>query len=140
MNTTKEKIADALKEKGYSITRPRLLVFNALMQKHPISMKELIELLADSIDRASIYRTLQLYEKIGIVEKLHIGWKYKYELSDEFTDHHHHATCTVCHKVFTLPEDAKIEDAIHKLAGKHLQEITAHSLEIKGICINCSGK
>lgn len=140
METTKDKITTVLKDRGYSATKGRFLVFDALLQKHPISMKELLELLDGSIDRASVYRTLQLYEQIGIVEKLHIGWKYKYELSDEFTDHHHHAACTVCRKIFTLPEDLETETAIHILASKHLRHVNAHSLEIKGICLNCSDK
>lgn len=137
MDSSIDKLKHVLAKHGYSTTQPRLMLFSILLNNHPISMKELIARLKNSVDRASIYRTLNLFEQIGIVEKLHIGWKHEYELSDEFTHHHHHALCTKCGKIINLEEDNDLESAINNFASQKLFVVTGHSLEIKGVCLAC---
>lgn len=126
-----------LKDAGYSLTKPRKEVFNALQDKEAQTMHELIAALP-GIDRATTYRTIELYTKIGIVERLQVGWKYKLELSDEFSHHHHHITCTHCHNTIPLDENQELESILHKMAEKIHFTATSHQLEIRGLCQNCS--
>lgn len=130
----------SLKEHGYSQTTARIVVFNALYDKEPQSINDLVKTLAGSIDRASIYRTISLFEQLGIVQRLQIGWKYKLELSDQFNYHHHHLTCIKCGRVNSLREDLMLEASIRALAIDYGFKPSNHQLEIQGVCPNCQQK
>ncbi len=133
-----EKLAETLKEHGYSLTKPRQAVFGALQAGIPRSMRELTLDLASVIDRASIYRTVALFESLGIVVRVQQGWKYKIELSDIFSPHHHHITCVVCHKSVNFHESETFETLINTIATESGFVPRSHSLEIFGLCPECS--
>jgi Fur family ferric uptake transcriptional regulator len=89
------------------------------------------------IDRASVYRTIGLFEGLGLVQRLNTGWKYKIELSDTFTEHHHHLTCTNCGKTVAMNEQ-ELERFIEQLAREHGFKPSGHQIEIQGVCGGCS--
>lgn len=120
------------------MTTVRRKVFLALLDKEPQTMREIIVQLPE-IDRASIYRCTKLFEKLHIITKLQMGWKYKLELTGEFGRHHHHMTCLTCGTVQVLEASGIIEEEIVKLAGKSGFKPTSHLLEIRGICERCKG-
>jgi Fur family ferric uptake transcriptional regulator len=126
-----------LKSSKQSITGPRQRVFDALQGKEPQLMAEVVSA-CSNIDRASVYRTIDLYEKLGIVQRLQIGWKYKLELSDSFHEHHHHLTCSRCGQVTPFEENVAIENKLEELAKKEKFTMTGHQLEIQGICQKCA--
>ena len=130
-------LRNTIKAHGYSLTKPRQVVFDALQNQEPQSLSSLVATCQGKIDRASVYRTIQLFEQLGIVQRLQIGWKYKLELSDSFSHHHHHLTCTQCGKVIPINEDEALEQQLHKLASTHNFLSQAHQLEIRGLCKNC---
>lgn len=103
----------------------------------PIGMHDLVELSAKHADRASVYRTVELFEKLGIVQRINIGWKYKLELSDKFVDHHHHLTCIRCGRTIAMNKD-ELEALMAKLAAEHGFTPTAHQIEVQGFCADCS--
>lgn len=90
-----------------------------------------------SIDRASVYRTIQLFERLGIVQRLQVGWKYKLELTDVFHQHHHHATCVRCGKTTLLPEDAALEKRLKTITKNSSFLLQSHQLELSGLCPAC---
>jgi len=90
------------------------------------------------VDRASLYRTVHLFEQLGLVQRIYIGWKYKIELSDIFTHHHHHISCLGCGKVVAMTEEAEIEQLISQLAARHGFTAQSHQLEVRGYCPLCS--
>lgn len=127
-----------LKQHQKSITEARRVVFNALLNHEPQSMNELIRRCKNSIDRASIYRTIVLFERLGILQRIQFGWKYKLELSNEFTFHHHHLTCITCHTIIPLPEDEQLEARLQLLATTMHFDAKDHLIEIRGFCNDCS--
>ncbi len=132
-----EKLAETLKKHGYSLTRPRQTVFAALQSGTPRSMRELTLDLSSVIDRASIYRTVALFEELGIVVRVQQGWKYKIELSDIFSPHHHHLTCTRCGRTMSFDEPEGIDQLLTAIAIEHGYTHDNHSLEISGVCAQC---
>ncbi len=126
-----------LKKYGSSLTKPRKTVFNLLLNQKPQSMQVIIERAKKDIDRATVYRTIELFEKTGIVHRLNIGWKYKYELSDIFQGHHHHFHCTNCGTTFSLEPSAMLETMIDTIAAKSDFSPRGHQLEIYGLCPDC---
>lgn len=126
-----------LKKNNSSLTKPRKVVFNLLYNQKPQSMQVIIERAKNDVDRATIYRTLDLFEKAGIVHRLNIGWKYKYELSDVFQGHHHHFHCSNCGTTFSLEPNAMLETMIDTVAAKSDFAPRGHQLEIYGFCSDC---
>lgn len=121
-----------------SVTTPREIVFMALLDEEPMTMTELIEICAEqAVHPASVYRTVALFERLGIVQKLQIGWKYKLELSDEFHRHHHHLTCLKCGKTIPFDADSDLEKSLKAIAGDKKFKIQGHQLEIQGLCQKC---
>lgn len=125
-----------LRTQGYSLTHAREAVFMALQNQEPLTINQLVEA-CPKIDRASIYRTVKVFEKLGIVQRLQIGWKYKLELSDEFHVHHHHFTCLNCNTTTALPESTELEAHLVGLSAKNNFKMQNHLLEISGLCQNC---
>jgi Fur family transcriptional regulator, ferric uptake regulator len=135
-----KKLTKLLKQHGQSVTSSRLLVFEALQNREPQTMAELVRRVGNKSDRASVYRTIAIFEQLGIVQRLQIGWKYKLELSHEFSHHHHHMSCRSCGKVISISEDDTIEAQLLALAQRHQFTISSHQLEIQGLCLTCSKK
>lgn len=132
-----DKLSTTLKQNGYSLTTPRKALFSALLSGKPRTMRELSLDLASVMDRASIYRTVALFEKLGIVVRVQQGWKYKIELSDLFSPHHHHIICNQCQKVVNFHESETFETLINTIATENGFVPKSHSLEVFGICSQC---
>jgi Fur family ferric uptake transcriptional regulator len=130
-----ESFTSILKSSGQSITKARLAVFDALLGQEPLDMNQLVKRVPGA-DRASVYRAVELFERLGIVQRVNIGWKYKLELTDTFAGHHHHLTCTQCGQTIEMNED-ELEQLIARLAGTHAFKPTAHQIEIQGLCSKC---
>ena len=136
MVSKKDDFATLLARNGLSDTKTRRLVFEAFVAGQPISMAELVAKV-QGVDRATIYRGVSIFESLGILNRLTSGWKYKLELSDLFSEHHHHVTCTRCGKVAAFHETSQLNDDI-ALAGQSVDyTVVSHSLEIKGLCPTC---
>jgi len=135
MSSPKETFQSLLKKHGQSITHARVVVFEALLGQEPLSMHQLVAR-TEGVDRASVYRAIDLFERLGIVQRLNTGWKYKLELTDIFAEHHHHLTCTKCGRTIAMNED-ELEHMINAIADRHGLKPTAHQIEIQGICSNC---
>src|SRR5579884_2302047 len=133
MSQINQDIATILKNNGLSVTKQRLFVFKLLEVREPLTMYELYDLAKGRLDRASLYRIITVFEKLGIVQRINIGWKYKIELSDKFSDHHHHLTCLKCHKVIPISE-AELETFISGLATSHKFKPVEHQVEVQGYC------
>lgn len=138
MSEPLDRLRNALKQHGYSATKTRERVFQALQNQEPQTMHAVIADCQPTVDRASVYRTIALFERLGIVQRLQIGWKYKLELSGGFHHHHHHLSCLRCGKVVALREDDQLEARFVQLAQAQHFHIQDHQLEIRGLCQKCT--
>lgn len=137
MNTATAQLQATLKQYGYSLTAARTTVFTMLDGKEPQAMAELVASCSPAINRASVYRVTALFEQLGIVQRLPIGWKYKLELSGAFHSHHHHITCTRCAKTVSIGEDSHLETHVAEAAQTAGFRMSGHQLEIQGLCSDC---
>jgi Fur family ferric uptake transcriptional regulator len=133
-----ETLRSILKADGDSLTKPRKIVFDLMLNQPPQSMQVLVQRAKAKTDRATVYRTIELFERLGIVRRLNIGWKYKIELTDAFSGHHHHMYCTYCGRVFDLPDNPMLETMIDSVSTKNGFSPRGHQLEVFGLCVNCS--
>lgn len=133
----RQQLPRFLKTHGYSSTLKRDLVFSALTQA-PLTIQEIFTNLKNqskSVDLASIYRNLQIFEKLGLVQSVQLTkGKKHYELIS--SRHHHHVICQSCGFIqdITLPTENLL---LQTVAEKTDFEITGHNLEFFGTCMQC---
>lgn len=129
-------IMNTLSTHQLRITQPRQLVIEALSRATaPLSTAEIIQV-CSSVDRVSVYRTLELFRSLGIVTTISHGWKHAYELADPYRPHHHHVRCEVCGRVIDIESD-QLEALIDSVAKKHGITVSRHTFEIVGRCKTC---
>ncbi|MDQ5972443.1 MAG: Fur family transcriptional regulator, ferric uptake regulator [Patescibacteria group bacterium] len=139
MSSQLDDFKELLRNSGNSVTLPRLAVFEVLTKHEALSMQELYQRLAGQIDRATLYRVIELFEELEIVHRINLGWKYKIELAETFTGHHHHLTCLGCGTVVPINE-SKLEDFTKQVASEHNFRASRHQFEIQGYCAKCQAK
>ncbi len=139
MSDSLQVLQSVLKTADYSLTSTRRTVFISMLNRKPMTMTQLIERCPD-VNRASVYRTVNLFEKLQIVNRIQIGWKYKLELGDTFHHHHHHITCHHCGNVDELNEAPQLERLLEQLANNSHFALITHQLEISGVCESCQTK
>lgn len=132
----REAFKKALKDAGHSITVPRIAVFDYLLGRGPVTINEVIDATLLRADRASIYRALELFRELGIIQDVVIGGHRVIELSENFSSHHHHLTCINCGHTLDITDKA-IEKRMNSLAEYFGFESVGHQVEISGLCANC---
>jgi len=129
-----------LKDNNKSITKSRMLVFETLLENNSQSLNEISKKTKNEINRSSLYRIIEMLERLNVIEKVSIGWKYKIELSDIFMSHHHYITCRSCEKIFITEPNPGLEKLIDDIADKADFAFQKHQVEINGICLDCQAK
>jgi len=125
-----------LQKSGLRNTTARQTVFSVLKKTGAVSTGSLITKTSPTLDRASVYRTLNLFRELGVVQDVVIAGRRKIELTDMFSPHHHHIACETCGKTIAIHDEA-FEHQIERLARSHGFRHTAHSFEVTGHCANC---
>lgn len=119
------------------ITNAREATFKLLISPEPQTISEVLAKANGLVDRVSVYRNVELFEKLGIVHRIYVGWKYKLELSDEYLAHHHHLSCLNCGKIIDIEDEKHIDDFIKEVADKFGFLPRRHQFEIDGYCKDC---
>jgi Fur family ferric uptake transcriptional regulator len=131
-----ESFKHHLQAQGYSVTGPRVQLFRYLQANDPAGLRAII---ADNqgMDRASIYRTLTLFRRLGVIQDIITGGRKMIELADTFDSHHHHISCVRCGRSVSV-EDAAIEERLKEIAADHGITAWSHQVEISGVCRMCT--
>lgn len=136
-----QQFKNLLQKNRSSITPERTELFRILQSYgKPYDVSSLIEHTATTMNKTTVYRNLDLFEKLGIAHRVYTGWKYKVELTDKFRDHHHHISCTNCDDLVAFNESALFERELKRIGQKYGFTEMSHSLELKGLCAACRTK
>jgi Fur family ferric uptake transcriptional regulator len=127
------------KDKKLRLSHPRFLIYQELSNASiPLSPQELYQSLLKKqkkIGLTSIYRSLDLFESLGMVFKIINGSSVKYKLC-EIEDHHHHIICKTCGDVVEL-NFCDISDWSKKVTESTGYQVTDHQLNFYGFCKTC---
>jgi Fe2+ or Zn2+ uptake regulation protein len=129
-----------LSESGYRITDARKTTFKLLISAEPQTIRQILSKAKGKVDRVSVYRNIELFEKLGIAHRVYVGWKYKIELSDDFIAHHHHLSCISCDKIIDIEDEKHIDEFIEEVAKKFNFKPRRHQFEVDGYCLDCQKK
>jgi Fur family ferric uptake transcriptional regulator len=134
---------------GYRITIPRQAILDVLLRTegHLSAEDVYVEVRKGypQIGLTTVYRTLELLARMGIVFKFDFGdGRSRYELSEgpEGFRHHHHLVCTGCGRIIDYTEYIDSEkDLIDKtesgLSKKYGFKINNHLIRFYGLCDSC---
>lgn len=138
------KLKNNLKEKGYKLTPQRRAIVDMIIRNegNHLTTEELYDLVrkeCPEIGLATVYRTMQLLEELGVICKLDLNdGCSRYELIHEEENHqHHHLICTNCGKVIEVEGDL-LEVLEHNIEEKYNFVIKNHSVKFYGLCNNCA--
>ena len=133
-------IENILNDKGVKPTSNRILVLKEIIKaSHPVSLADLEAMLEFSMDKASIFRVLELFSKKDIVHVIEDGSRsLKYELCQSSSNHsiyeqHVHFYCENCKEIYCF--DTVGVPLINMPDGFHPHSV---NYMIKGICPKCN--
>ena len=138
-----EAVKNKLKDKGYKLTHQRRAVLEILQenQDEHLTTEDVymrVKSKCPEIGLATVYRTLQLLEKLDIIERLNFDDGYsRYELADD--DDHHHLICIKCGEVLEVEEDL-LEGLEKEIEKKNRFTILEHRLKFFGYCEKCASE
>ncbi len=129
-----------LREAGYKLTNARLTVLHVLEEDGGhVTSGELLDKVAaidSSIGRASVFRTLELFTRLGIVRPTYIDSSVTPTYVMLPGGHHHHIICTHCRRVIEF-DDCGLGALAEELERRLHVRLTGHLLEFYGLCDQC---
>ena len=137
MSQSSKKI---LSEHSVSITNPRILVLEALLEEgNPITIDELQSKLEGNVAKSTLYRVLNDLKKINILNEFTSPDNSTVvELILEDHSHHHHLFCSDCGEVIDVELSEEFElmltKEIEKVQKQFNFEIKDHRVEMFGLC------
>ena len=143
-----EGLISELRARGHRLTPQREMIVEAVAHagRH-VTAEEVFEQVQAktlAVNIATVYRTLDLLARMGIITKLTLGdGQSRYEFkSSEKKDHHHHLICTTCGRIINysefLDEELRlVKKTEERLAKKYDFKILDHNIEFFGMCGKC---
>jgi Fur family transcriptional regulator, ferric uptake regulator len=142
MHVTADDLIDVLRGEDLRITEPRRLVCEVIATRHDehltaATIYEAVQTGSDGdLDRATVYRTLEVLEEAGVIKHGHIGHgPTVYHLADDAP--HLHLICSSCERTVTLDlEEARpLLDAIADRTGF---TVDVEHFALSGLCQECA--
>ena len=134
------RFQDFLQQQGLKLTSERVALVREIFSIHyHFEADELLFKMKEKavkISRATVYRTLELLVKSGMVRRVHLGedhYHYEHVRGDS---HHDHLICTACGGVIEF-HDELLEKRQLEICEKKKFTPTFHNLQILGICDSC---
>ena len=135
--TARPDIMAVLEDEGYRATAPRRAIINILAEKQEGFTAEEIGNELPAVGRATIFRTIKLLLKAGVICRLNLmDGAPKYSLSS--VEHHHHTVCVRCGNVGEF-RAATVERLMRALSDDIPGNIVGHRLELYIVCDRCTG-
>lgn len=135
-----ERVEQAIVQDRQRPTKQRRIVAEVLFSHRHFNVEELHRAVHDrdpSIGYATVYRTVKLLERVGLVHAGQFGdGTARYEVSDGDADHHDHLICTRCGLIVEFEIEA-IEDLQRQVAKLHGFVLNSHRLDMFGLCPAC---
>jgi Fur family ferric uptake transcriptional regulator len=135
------ELADRVKARGYRLTAPRRAVLEVLARERahltPEELYRRARRRYAKLGLVTVYRTLELLERLGMVQRVHIKpGCHSFALVRLVGEHHHQLICRECGRVEEF-SDCRLETALQELQARTGFAIESHQLEVIGRCPQC---
>ena len=139
------ELLNQVEAKGVRLTSQRRALIETIQgaQQHldAASLLELARRRDPKIDRATVYRTIDLLKRLGLIDELDLmhldGEKHYYEVKTQ--KDHLHLACFNCGAIeeFVSPTFERLK---REIAATNDFEIQVMRLEVGGLCSRCAAK
>jgi len=141
-NIRTDKIRAAFDEVSQRHTRPRRLIADRLVELAASGANFTIDELWQEmreldphLGRATVYRSVEKLVTMGLLDRVEFAdGTHHYRVCGE--NHHHHLTCTQCHRVIEVEVCLPMEQ-FKAIGNKTKFDIEGHSLSLFGRCESC---
>jgi len=135
-----ERLVEALDDAGYRLTEPRRVLAGAIAaQQGHFTAADLVDDARrrhPGIGRATIFRALDVFTSLNLVERVDLpDGGHAYVACEPA--HHHHAICTTCGRSLDV-DDQGLAGVLAEIGQRSGFTVTAHRLEIFGVCAPCA--
>jgi Fe2+ or Zn2+ uptake regulation protein len=140
MDPTADAPLAVLGRAGYRLTGPRRTVAGLITAR--AGHFTAADLAGDAasrrldIGRATIFRTLEILEGVGAIERIDLPSGDHAYIACEPEDHHHHVVCASCGRA-TDVDDAGLAAVVARIGRATGYRIDEHRLELFGLCPAC---
>ena len=142
VNILADKIRAAFDEVSQRHTRPRRLIADRLVELAASGANFTIDELWQEmreldphLGRATVYRSVEKLATMGLLDRIEFAdGTHHYRVCGE--NHHHHLTCTQCHRVVEVEVCLPLEQ-FKAIGYKTNFDIEGHSLSLFGRCESC---
>jgi Fur family ferric uptake transcriptional regulator len=124
---------------GHRITEPRRAVAQLIAEQ--VGHFTSADLVRDArvrrrgVGRATIFRTLELLETLGLVERIDLP-SGEHAYVGCAPSHHHHVICSRCGRTAEIA-DAGLRTVVREVARATGFRVDEHRLELFGLCPSC---
>jgi Fur family ferric uptake transcriptional regulator len=140
MTYTADTLKAELNARGWRLTPQRekiLLLFHNLPKGNHLSAEELHSLMekqGEKISLSTIYRSVKLMSRMGILRELELAEGHKhYELHQPYPHHHHHMVCVQCNRTIEFKNDSILKHSLKQCEKEGFQLIDCQ-LVVTTIC------
>ncbi|MGZ7030471.1 MAG: Fur family transcriptional regulator [Thermoanaerobaculia bacterium] len=138
-----DRFQSFLRTQGLKLTSERTSLVRHIFSTHyHFEADELLFKMKEKgvkISRATVYRTLELLVKSGLVRRVHLGEDHYHYEHVAGNSHHDHLICTTCGGVIEF-NDPALEARQLEICQKKKFTPTFHNLQILGVCDSCRRK
>ena len=140
MKLSAKKIATLLRQRGYKLTPQRRAILGAIAESRdhltPAAIYDKVKRESSNIGLVTIYRTLELLTRLGLICEVHAGGNCHSYLLRRPSEHHHHIICSDCGTVIDFI-DCDLSEVEQRLSEQTGFDIEGHLLEFLGHCRQC---
>ena len=137
------RFQEFLQQQGLKLTSERTALVREIFASHyHFEADELLFKMKEKsvkISRATVYRTLELLVKSGMVRRVHLGEDHYHYEHVSGNSHHDHLICTACGGVIEF-HDEVLEQRQREICEKKKFTPTFHNLQSLGVCDSCRRK
>jgi Fur family ferric uptake transcriptional regulator len=131
---------ERLRRESCKLTGPRRAILQVLgEQARPLSSQEIFRYLPKGEgDLATVYRSLRLLERLGMVKRfIFEDGVARFALLDErHNGHQHHLVCTRCASIVAIG-DCIVRELEERIVARSRFTAVTHRLEFFGVCPAC---
>lgn len=135
------EIEDLLRAEGHRVTRPRQVVWRALVEAEAHltaeQLAERVAVLDPSVNLASVYRSLTLFEELDLARQSHLGGDPAGRWEVAHPDEHFHLVCRHCGAI-DHHQGTLVQSVRDHLSSGHGFQADQVELIVTGRCAACS--